>query len=73
MGGQGFEDVVPMMAGLAAQLRVELGFYKLTEQTGVFLNIWGVRDVLCSVREHTDPEFLICLCVSVLVFFVCVL
>lgn len=50
VGGQGLEDVVQMMAGLAAQLRVELGFYKLTEQTGAFLNIWGVRDVLCSVR-----------------------
>lgn len=34
---------------VAAQLRVEFGFYKLTEQTEVFLNIWGVKDVLCSV------------------------
>ena len=51
--GQGSEDVVSMMAGLvAARLRVEFSYYKMTEQTEVFVSTWGVSDVLCSVRDN---------------------
>ena len=53
MRGAGSEDVVLMLTGLlAARLRVEFEFYRLTKKTGVFVNIWGVRNVLCSVREN---------------------
>ncbi|TWW53858.1 Transposon TX1 uncharacterized 149 kDa protein ORF 2 [Takifugu flavidus] len=39
--GQGSEDVVAMMTGLlAARLRVEFNFYKLTGQIGTFEDIW---------------------------------
>ena len=42
-----------MMAGLvAARLRVEFSYYKLTEQTEVFVSTWEVSDVLCSVRDN---------------------
>ncbi|TWW77693.1 Transposon TX1 uncharacterized 149 kDa protein ORF 2 [Takifugu flavidus] len=42
--GQGSEDVVAMMTGLlAARLRVEFNFYKLTGQIGTFGDIWGSR------------------------------
>ncbi|TWW77691.1 Transposon TX1 uncharacterized 149 kDa protein ORF 2 [Takifugu flavidus] len=45
--------VVAMMTGLlAARLRVEFNFYKLTGQIGTFGDIWGVRDVLSSVRGN---------------------
>ena len=51
--GAGSEDVVMMLTGLlAARLRVEFEFYRLTKKTEVFGNIWGVRNVLCSVREN---------------------
>ena len=51
--GAGSEDVVMMLTGLlAARLRVEFEFYRLTKKTEVFANIWGVRNVLCSVREN---------------------
>ena len=51
--GAGSEDVVMMLNGpLAARLRVEFGFYRLTKKTEVFVNIWCVKNVLCSVREE---------------------
>ena len=51
--GAGSEDVVMMLTGLlAARLRVEFEFYRLTKKTEVFVNIWGVWNVLCSVREN---------------------
>ena len=51
--GLGSEDVVSMMAGLvAAWLRVAFSYYKITEQTEVFVRMWGVNDVLCSVRDN---------------------
>ena len=53
MRGAGSEEVVMMLSGLlAARLRVELELYRLTKKTEVFGNIWGVRNVLCSVREN---------------------
>ena len=53
MRGAGSEEVVMMLSGLlAARLRVELELYRLTKKTEVFVNIWGVRNVLCSVREN---------------------
>lgn len=46
--------MVSMTMGLlAAKLRVEFGFYKLTQQMEVFINIWVVNNVLCSIREDS--------------------
>lgn len=54
MRGEGSEDVVLMLTGLlAAQLRVEFEFYRLTKTTQVFVSMWGVQDVLCSVRKNS--------------------
>lgn len=51
--GQGSKDVLAIMTGLlAAQLRVKLNIYKQMEQINIFRDIWGVSDVLCSVRKN---------------------
>ena len=43
-----------MLTGLlSARLRVEFEFYRRTKKTEAFVNIWGVQDVLCSVRENS--------------------
>ena len=52
--GQGSENVVSIMAGLvAAQLKIEFSYYKMIEQSEVFVSMWGLTDVLCSVRENS--------------------
>ena len=42
------------MAGLvAARPRVVFSYYKMTEETEVFVSMWGVSDVVCSARVQT--------------------
>ena len=50
--GDGAVDAMNMTRGLlAARLRVEFEFYKLTNDLVTYLGVWGVNGVLCSVRE----------------------
>lgn len=52
--GEGTEDAVLMLTGmLAARLRVEFEFYRLINKSDIFVNLWGVQDVLCSVVENS--------------------
>lgn len=49
--GEGSEDVVLTLTGLlAARLRVEFEFYRLTQKTDISVMIWGVQDgfVCCN-------------------------
>lgn len=51
--GGGSEDANLMLTGLlAARLRVEFGYYKLTNNTELFVTIWGLKNLLCSVSEN---------------------
>uniref|UniRef100_A0A0E9QDD5 Uncharacterized protein n=1 Tax=Anguilla anguilla TaxID=7936 RepID=A0A0E9QDD5_ANGAN len=41
-----------MMSGLlAARLRLEFVYYKLTDNMDAFMHTWGIGGVLCTVQE----------------------
>ena len=50
--GLGSVDPLLMMRGLlAARLKLEFAYYKLTDNVYAFMNIWGIGGVLCSLQD----------------------
>ena len=50
--GVGSIDPVQVLTGLvAARIRVEHAYYKLTNNLDIFNNIWAVGEVLCLLQE----------------------
>ncbi len=53
--GEGSLNVLNMFMGLvAARLRIEHAYYKLIKRVEVFIDVWGINDVLCTVNEDGD-------------------